>query len=275
MLQIEQGEKVPIPFRQENLSDDKIVALIDEFRNTLYLWLGKDCSDVGKRSATRTAQSIKKSGFAYGQLHIGHDLKDLKIVDESNLDDPEVRNNNSELTAVFKRRFTKKDQFVMEVGTKPQAAPAIPPAEKEVYTPKSETKIIAPRTASAPKPVSVPRPAPVAEEVAPEPEPEPTVSPKLVSREEELPSAVDPELVGQVKLGLLSVLLAINFSGFQLKSFISSDGKPSYEFSSSVGSLCKVSLEGSDLVIFPESTFGGRREEIVKLLKSKISFLKF
>jgi hypothetical protein len=135
MLQIERGEKVPIPFRQENLSDDKIVALIDEFRSALYLWLGKDCSDVSKRSATRTAQSIKKSGFVYGQLHMGHDLKDLKIVDESNLSDTETKNNYSELKAIFNRESAAKDQFLMEVGSKPQVAHSAQPEEQEMYKP--------------------------------------------------------------------------------------------------------------------------------------------
>ncbi|WXG41412.1 MAG: hypothetical protein WED07_11710 [Candidatus Freyarchaeum deiterrae] len=272
MLQIERGDKVPIPFRQENLSDDKIIALIDESKSSLYLWVGKDSSDVNKRSATRTAQSIKKSGFSYGQLHIGHDLKDLKVVDASNPDDPETRNNQSELTAIFRRKFTKKDQFVMEIGAKPQAAPAVPPVEKEAYTPKPEPKIIAPKKpASVPKPVFVSEPEPIAEEV--EPTPEPVATPKPVIREE-LPSAVDPELVGQVKLGLLTTILATKFSGYVFKSTLSSDGKPIYEFSSSGGSLCKVSLEGSDLIIFPDSRFGGMREDIVKMLKSKVSSLK-
>jgi hypothetical protein len=272
MLQIEHGEKAPVPFRQENLSSDKIVAIIDEQRNILYLWLGKDCSDVTKRSATRTAQSIKKSGYAYGQLHIGQDLKDLKIVDESNLNDPEIRNNNSELTAIFKRKFTKKDQYVMEIGAKPQAAPAIQPAEKETPTPKPEPKIITPKPAPAPKPVSVAEPEPVVEEVAPAPEPE--ISPKPVVHEE-LPSAVDPELVAQVKLGLLTVIIGSKFPSYHFKASLSQEGRPVYEFSSAGGSLCKVSLEGSDLIIFPDSTFGGMREEIVKLLKKKVSSLKF
>lgn len=275
MLQIEKGEKVPIPFRQENLSDDKIIAVIDEFRDALYLWFGKDCSDVNKRSATRTAQSIKKSGFAYGQLHIGHDLKDLKIVDASNMKDPEIRNNESELTEIFKRKFTKKDKFVMEIGAKPHAAPAAPKAEQEAYTPKPEPKIITPKPRPAPKPVIVaePEPEPEAEEVAPDLVPEPAVSPRPVIHEE-LASAVDPELVGQVKLGLLTVILATKFPSYQFKASLSGDGKPIYEFSSTGGSLCKVSLEGSDLVIFPDSRFSGMREDVVKILKSKVSSLK-
>lgn len=270
MLKIEHGEKAPIPFNEANLSSDKIIAIVDEQKNVLYLWLGKDCSDVTKRSATRTAQSIKKSGYAYGKLHIGQDLKEIKIVDESNLNEPENRNNHSELTAIFRRKFTKKDQYVMEIGAKPQAAPAIKPAEKEEYPPKPEPKIITP--APAPKPVTIAEPEPVVEEVAPTPEPE--VSPQMVAREE-LPSAVDPELVAQVKLGLLTVILGTKFPSYHFKASLSPEGKPVYEFVSTGGSLCKVSLEGSDLIIFPDSQFGGMREEIVKLLKKKVSSLNF
>jgi len=228
MLQIEHGEKVPLPFKYENLSGDRIVAIIDEYNDTLYLWFGKDCSTVRKRSALRTAQSIKKSGFAYGQLHIGHDLKELKIVDESTMDDPET----------------------------------VQPAEQEAYTPPEPTPQQAPT-----EPVSAPEPAPVAEAV-----PEPAVSPEPVGRAEPV-SAIDPELAGQVKLGLLAVILATKFSSFQVKSVLSSDGKPTYEFSSAVGVLCKVSLDGRDLVILPESEFGGMRNEIIDLLKKKVSEL--
>nr|MDO8090609.1 hypothetical protein [Candidatus Sigynarchaeota archaeon] len=262
MLQIEHGEKVPLPFKYENLSGDRIVAIIDEYNDTLYLWFGKDCSIVRKRSALRTAQSIKKSGFAYGQLHIGHDLKELKIVDESTMDDPETQSNHKELTAIFNRKFTMKDQFLMEVGPKPQAAPAVQPAEQEAYTPPEPTPQPAPT-----EPVSAPEPAPVAEAV-----PEPAVSPEPVGRAEPV-SAIDPELAGQVKLGLLAVILATKFSGFQVKSVLSSDGKPTYEFSSAGGVLCKVSLDGRDLVILPESEFGGMRNEIIDLLKKKVSEL--
>jgi len=230
MLQIEHGEKVPLPFKYENLSGDRIVAIIDEYNDTLYLWFGKDCSTVRKRSALRTAQSIKKSGFAYGQLHIGHDLKELKIVDESTMDDPET--------------------------------PAVQPAEQEAYTPPEPTPQPAPT-----EPVSAPEPAPVAEAV-----PEPAVSPEPVGRAEPV-SAIDPELAGQVKLGLLAVILATKFSSFQVKSVLSSDGKPTYEFSSAGGVLCKVSLDGRDLVILPESEFGGMRNEIIDLLKKKVSEL--
>jgi hypothetical protein len=262
MLQIEHGEKVPLPFKQEHLSSDSIVATIDEYNDALYLWFGKDCSDVRKRSAMRTAQSIKKSGFAYGQLHIGHDLKDLKVVDESNLSDPEVQSNHTELTSIFNRKFTMKDQFVMEIGVKPQVAPVPQPVEQEVYTePKPEPQII------VPKPVAAPNAAPTPEEVTPEP----VVTPAPVSREE-LPSAIAPELAGQIKLGLLSVVLAQKFSGFELKTALTSQG-PRYEFLSSGGSLCKVTIDGSDLVIQPESEFGGRRDEIISLLKEKVSSL--
>ncbi|MBS7250355.1 MAG: hypothetical protein KIH08_07165 [Candidatus Freyarchaeota archaeon] len=262
MLQIEHGEKVPLPFKQENLSSSSIVATIDEQNGALYLWFGKECSDVVKRSALRTAQSIKKSGFAYGPLHIGHDLREIKIVDESNLNDPEIQKNHEELTAIFKRKFTMKDQFVMEIG-RPQVAPQ--PEEKQAYAPPMpEPKIIAPKPTVAPQPAPSVEEAPLEQPVAPKP-----TSAKVVA------TTIEPELVGQVKLGLLSVLLASKFSGFQLKTTLSSDGKPVYEFLSSGGTLCKASLDGPDLVIYPESEFGGRREEIITALKKKVGSLNF
>jgi hypothetical protein len=134
MLQIDRGERTPIPFKQTNLSNDKIVVTIDEYDNTLYLWYGKNCSEINKKMALSTAQSIKKIGYKYEQLHIGHCLKDIKVVDESNLDDPETRNNYSELTAIFNRKLAIKDKFLVEVISKQVASPT-PPVEQEVHKP--------------------------------------------------------------------------------------------------------------------------------------------
>jgi hypothetical protein len=136
MLQIDRGERTPIPFRQTNLSNDKIVVTIDEYDNNLYLWYGKNCSEINKKLALNTAQSIKKIGYKHEQLHIGHFLKDLKIVDESNLNDPETHKNHSELTAIFNRKFAMKDKYLVEVISKTQVAPTIPlPVEPEVPKP--------------------------------------------------------------------------------------------------------------------------------------------
>lgn len=153
-----------------------------------------------------------------------------------------------------------KDQFVMEIG-RPQAAPQ--PAEKQAHVPPMpEPKIIVPKPTAAPQLAPSVEEAPLEQPVAPKP-----TSSKVVT------TGIEPELVGQVKLGLLSVLLASKFSGFQLKTTLSSDGEPVYEFLSSGGTLCKASLDGSDLVIYPESEFGGRREEIIAALKKKVGSL--
>ncbi|MEM3526372.1 MAG: hypothetical protein QXV37_03070 [Candidatus Jordarchaeaceae archaeon] len=136
MLQIDRGERIPIPFRQTNLSSDKIVVTIDEYDNMLYLWCGKNCSEINKKLALNAAQSIKRIGYKHDQLHIGHCLKDIKIVDESNLNDPETHKNYSELTAIFNRKFATKDKYLVEVISKPQVTPiTLPPSEPEANKP--------------------------------------------------------------------------------------------------------------------------------------------
>lgn len=132
MLQIDRGERFPIPFRQTNLSNNKIVATIDEYNNNLYLWFGKDCSEISKKLALNTALSIKKIGYKHGQLHVGPFLKDFKIIDESKLSDTEIQNNHSELTAIFNRKFSMKDQFLVEVISKSQVD-SVRPVEQESY----------------------------------------------------------------------------------------------------------------------------------------------
>jgi hypothetical protein len=135
MLQIDRGEKFPIPFRASNLSSNTIVATIDEYNNSIYLWFGKDCGEINKKLALNSAQSIKKIGYVYGQLHIGNCLKDLKIVDESNLSDKETQNNYLELKIIFKRESATKDQFLVEVVSKLMVVPKAQPAEQEAFKP--------------------------------------------------------------------------------------------------------------------------------------------
>ncbi|MHA1579737.1 MAG: hypothetical protein ACTSUQ_08920 [Candidatus Freyarchaeota archaeon] len=122
---------MPIPFGRTNLSSDSVVATVDEYSSTLYLWFGKNCSEIDKKLALNTAKSIKKIGYKYGQLHVGHSLKNFKIIDESKLNDPENQNNNQELTEVFNRIFKMKDKYLAEV-IKEQSPPDIQPAEIEI-----------------------------------------------------------------------------------------------------------------------------------------------
>ncbi|MEM2959282.1 MAG: hypothetical protein QW261_13370 [Candidatus Jordarchaeaceae archaeon] len=115
MLQIARGERLPIPFSRTNFSSDSVVATIDEYSETLYLWFGKNCSEMDKRLALNTAESIRKIGYKYGQLRVGHSLKNLKIIDESKQNDAENQNNNREFTEVFNRIFKMKDKCLVEV----------------------------------------------------------------------------------------------------------------------------------------------------------------
>lgn len=138
MLQIVRGERVPIPFGRTNLSSDSVVATIDEYSKTLYLWFGKNCSEVDKRLALNTVESIRKIGYKYGQFHVGHSLKSLKIIDESKLNDAENQNSNQEFTEVFNRIFKMKDKYLVEV-IKGQFPPASQPVGIEVSK-TTETK---------------------------------------------------------------------------------------------------------------------------------------
>jgi hypothetical protein len=139
MLRIARGERMPIPFGRTNLSSDSVVATVDEYSRTLYLWFGKNCSEIDKKLALNTAESIKKIGYKYGQLHIGHSLKNFKIIDESKLNDSENQNNNQELTEVFNRIFKMKDKYLVEV-IKEQPPLPVQPAEI-VISKSTETTI--------------------------------------------------------------------------------------------------------------------------------------
>jgi len=77
LLEIRGGVGHRLPFLAESLTDDNIVAIMDEINNVLWLWLGKNTGLVQRRGSMRAARSLKTYGHEYGNSIIGRHLGDI------------------------------------------------------------------------------------------------------------------------------------------------------------------------------------------------------
>ncbi len=77
LLELKGGVGNRLPFSPENLTDDNIVAVMDEVNNVLWLWLGKNTGLVARRGSMRAARSLKTYGHEYGHSIIGKNLGDI------------------------------------------------------------------------------------------------------------------------------------------------------------------------------------------------------
>ena len=93
LLEIKGGVGHRLPFKAESLTDDNIVAVMDELNNVLWLWLGKNTGLVQRRGSMRAARSLKTYGHEYGNSIIGRKLGEvLEIKGDAIQTDPELAN---------------------------------------------------------------------------------------------------------------------------------------------------------------------------------------
>ena len=77
LLELKGGVGSRLPFAANQLTDDNIVAIMDEINNVLWLWLGKNTGLVARRGSMRAARSLKTYGHEYGHAIIGKKLGDI------------------------------------------------------------------------------------------------------------------------------------------------------------------------------------------------------
>ncbi|MHA1894999.1 MAG: hypothetical protein ACTSX4_10890 [Candidatus Helarchaeota archaeon] len=91
LLEIRGGVGHRLPFSADSLTDDNIVAIMDEVNNVCWLWLGKNTGLVQRRGSMRAARSLKTYGHEYGNSIIGRHLGDiLEIKGDVIESDPEA-----------------------------------------------------------------------------------------------------------------------------------------------------------------------------------------
>jgi len=77
LLELKGGVGSRLPFSADQLTEDNIVAIMDEINNVLWLWLGKNTGLVARRGSMRAARSLKTYGHEFGHAIIGKKLGDI------------------------------------------------------------------------------------------------------------------------------------------------------------------------------------------------------
>lgn len=174
----EDGTCVEIPWSPDHFTDDKIIMVLEEWNQLIWLYYGSKNGLVKKRKALRQAESLRGHGYSIneGKTIIGRHLKSIKEIDGRKIERvPETKQDYEKLLSLYEKPFRKLEGgecvAIGESGF--DAAPK--PAPK----PKPE-----PVAAPAPVPVAAPAPAPAAEALpdlepvgAPAPAPAPSPAP--------------------------------------------------------------------------------------------------
>jgi len=125
-------------FREENLTPDRSIVVMDEGRQTVWLWHGKMRGLVPRRMALRQAESLKGHGYQSGNSIIGRDLNTLVEMDSRKIGREPITTKDSEnFMEIFKYAYHDIGNLVFvrdEEGAAPVAKPAAEVAPAEEYS---------------------------------------------------------------------------------------------------------------------------------------------
>ena len=115
LLEISSGAAKRLPFSTESLTDDNIVAILDEIHEVIWLWMGKNTGLIMRRGSMRVARSLKAYGHEIGPSIVGRKLKDVITIDGLKIEnDPEEKANFDKVISLFTTDHTIKYDFLAE-----------------------------------------------------------------------------------------------------------------------------------------------------------------
>ena len=142
----EGGVSDPIPWKPENLTDDKSIIVLDESNQRIWLWHGSKQGLVARRTALRQAESLKGHGYTVGKSIIGRDIKEILEIDQRKIGrEPNTDEINKEFQAVLAKKVKELDNFVISFSTmeadirvvpsEPSPKPAVKAESSKLPTP--------------------------------------------------------------------------------------------------------------------------------------------
>jgi len=115
LLEISSGTAKRLPFSTESLSDDNIVAIMDELHEVIWLWMGKNTGLIMRRGSMRVARSLKAYGHEIGPSIVGRKLKDVIAIDGLKIEtDSEEKANFDKVISLFTQDHTIRFDFLAE-----------------------------------------------------------------------------------------------------------------------------------------------------------------
>jgi hypothetical protein len=118
------GEYIPRELSTKLIEPSKVIMIIDEFSNRIYLWLGEKSSLSNKMSARRAIKTIPTFGLKAEGLGfpIGRDCKIIEIDESAAQSDSSTRSNLAELEELLKRSYKKITEGVWYASETPPEA---------------------------------------------------------------------------------------------------------------------------------------------------------
>jgi hypothetical protein len=155
----EDGVCTEVPWSKDHFTDDKIIIVLEELNNYIWLFYGKKNGLVKRRKALRQGESLRGHGYQVGKTIIGRQLTGIKEIDARMIERvPEAKADWESLTGLFELPHKVIEGECVAIGE--GAAAASVPVHK---------------TPSASRPAPAPAPAP---EAAPAPAPAPALAPR-------------------------------------------------------------------------------------------------
>ena len=258
MLKYDAGDTYPISPAADELTSDNIIIVLDEFSKAVWLWLGSKARDIFKRGAMRKARGLLNYGMDYNQFKVGIGCSKLRVIDENELSDANVKADFDELKSVL-RKVKPIDGKLAKIETGPP--------EEAVPTPKPiEAK---PKPVEV-KPVEAKPVIPVEKPVAPvEEEKKPAVGKEMPP--EAVPSTTGKiaELTPEVKASFLIYAILQEFPEVYVARH-----ENKYVVEGEEGTLVVFKKVSDGLELDPNYDFQGKQDKILDLYKELIDSVK-
>jgi len=126
-------EVAPIKWALSNLDEDTASLIIDETNERLYLWIGESVDGITKAIARRRAADISSQGFKLESMSypigkiLGRKLEIIEINQADTTKDPKVKDNFSDLKALFRKKTE-----LFEGGVLARWGVKVPEAKREL-----------------------------------------------------------------------------------------------------------------------------------------------
>jgi hypothetical protein len=257
LLEFSGGIIEPLPLSSDVLTDDRIVIVIDELKECIWLWLGAKASLVERRASQRKARSIRSAGYQFGPLKIGRDVTSFEIIDGQILDDKDTKMAYDQLIHSLSQKFVIKDGVLGCLGDAPTKIEAQPPTP----SPAASSQL-------------TPTP-PVAKQVqppSPSPKPTPDISTTTTSKAEDVgpPPSRSYEDLGIIRVGILVSSILDHFSLLYVSVTPTEEGKR-YTIEDAEGTICELEVTDGSVHFLGRYDFHGKRNEILNLLRNRLA----
>ncbi len=252
LLEFSSGIIEPLPLTAGALAQDRIVIVIDELKERVWLWQGATTSLVERRAAQRKARSLVSAGYQLGPYRIGRDVTNVEIIDGDILDDPEIKGFHDQLLHTLKQDFKITDGVLGRFSGTPSPPPTpvatSPPAESE------------PSPMPTPPPPS-PQPKPVQEQTIPSEAESETVAP--------LPTRELQDL-GVIRVGIL-ISSVLDYFPMCYVSATQIEEGTRYTLEDPDGIICQLEVSQGSVHFLKRYDFRGKRSEILARLRDRLA----